>query len=947
MNAEYTFISYFREGLANELTSIDANTKERVSLEIKVKVNATDIKKDAKLYGPADVIGINPKAIIRVSPLAGSNNMESNYLPFIEFYDEDFPWRYSPAIKDDNKIFPWLALIVLKEDEFTIAKDQTTPLPYINVIGNPTAFEFPAANLWAMAHVQLNSNLTNTAGNSINLNDTIKNEITDKIKANPDIALSRIISPRKLDTSTPNINYTAFLIPSYETGRLAGLGEVTSNTNVLEPSWNAPNHQKKYPFYYQWSFQLDQHGDFEYLAGLLAAGNSSNLKVNTLDIQDLNNEFFVGGGIKPGGGISISGSGSGGLGTIGSKVIKKNSSKPLRTKSNPLLKGDVILTPKKFEPTKILEIGSVLIPPNYSLPVWPGNKSQNKIVRDNLKKRISKGLNNLEHSGSKDPIVNYPEVYGRWHANIKAIGGNSKKWIDQINLDPRYRVVASLGAEVVRQNQEEFVDFAWDQVGEIMEANKQLNLIHLAKNVSARIEEKHLTQREEDDLLTLTSNVHSKIKTTNTNATIHSQIVNSNLTKAGTNTAFKKITRPNGMINKKIKKTSTNNLSSRLIKNLDDTSNPSITAAVPKDAPYNLSLVTNVSYNNDYNNLSENEKETYDTLKNNTPDSPSSSPSINSDTAGPEIRSAIGTKRILKRGLKRLHLPSSDSNTSNSNWETMQIMASPVIPHSMYDYLKKLNPQFILPGLEGIENNTITLLETNGAFIETFMLGANHEFSKELLWREYPCDQKGTYFKNFWNKDDSMIDGADIDISDIKEIQQWGSYLGKHQPSHASTSIKLVLALRGDLFKKFPNTIIYAQKANANNELEANTFEFPVLSASLGKDLTIVGFTLSLDEVLNGNGWFFMFKERSGEVRFGLDEGPNQLPFDNWNKAGWDDFGGNKKYLDIDTNINDITDKPINGIEWGKNSAHMAHILYQVPVAFGIHASDLLAANNQ
>ena len=131
MNAEYTFISYFREGLANELTSITAGTKERVSLNIDLNVNNHVITQNAKLYGPADVIGLNPKAIIRVSPLADSNNFERNYLPFIEFYDEDLPWRYSPAVKNNDKIDPWLALIVLKSDEFEFSKDRSLSLIHI------------------------------------------------------------------------------------------------------------------------------------------------------------------------------------------------------------------------------------------------------------------------------------------------------------------------------------------------------------------------------------------------------------------------------------------------------------------------------------------------------------------------------------------------------------------------------------------------------------------------------------------------------------------------------------------------------------------------------------------------------------------------------------------------------------------------------------------------
>ena len=42
-------------------------------------------------------------------------------------------------------------------------------------------------------------------------------------------------------------------------------------------------------------------------------------------------------------------------------------------------------------------------------------------------------------------------------------------------------------------------------------------------------------------------------------------------------------------------------------------------------------------------------------------------------------------------------------------------------------------------------------LETNPRFIESYMVGLNHEMARELLWREYPTDQRGTCFRQFWD----------------------------------------------------------------------------------------------------------------------------------------------------------------------------------------------------
>jgi hypothetical protein len=75
--------------------------------------------------------------------------------------------------------------------------------------------------------------------------------------------------------------------------------------------------------------------------------------------------------------------------------------------------------------------------------------------------------------------------------------------------------------------------------------------------------------------------------------------------------------------------------------------------------------------------------------------------------------------------------------------------------------------------------NSITLLETNQKFIESYMVGLNHEFARELLWREYPTDQRGSYFRQFWDVSSFLTaPGADVAalrerLFDIPELHRW------------------------------------------------------------------------------------------------------------------------------------------------------------------------------
>ena len=72
------------------------------------------------LFGPGDIIGID-RARDRASwNRATVTDFEPNYLPYVEFYEEDFPWRYTPAAAATRRararLRPWLTLVVLRGD---------------------------------------------------------------------------------------------------------------------------------------------------------------------------------------------------------------------------------------------------------------------------------------------------------------------------------------------------------------------------------------------------------------------------------------------------------------------------------------------------------------------------------------------------------------------------------------------------------------------------------------------------------------------------------------------------------------------------------------------------------------------------------------------------------------------------------------------------------------
>src|SRR5262245_648772 len=170
----YSFLPWLRLGVANNITAADGDqtVKVRASIAVTLKITGQPVEGDTELtqgvsrnvalYGPGDIVGVDRRSIVKVEPHHWITNFESNYLPYIEFYEEDFPWRYTPAAPDlgKHRLRPWLALVVMKEDEF---KDSpvvaSRPLPAVEVTAQPDVVFPPADQLWAWAHVHVNKDL--------------------------------------------------------------------------------------------------------------------------------------------------------------------------------------------------------------------------------------------------------------------------------------------------------------------------------------------------------------------------------------------------------------------------------------------------------------------------------------------------------------------------------------------------------------------------------------------------------------------------------------------------------------------------------------------------------------------------------------------------------------------------------------------------------------------
>src|SRR5262249_8217940 len=163
--------------------------------------------------------------------------------------------------------------------------------------------------------------------------------------------------------------------------------------------------------------------------------------------------------------------------------------------------------------------------------------------------------------------------------------------------------------------------------------------------------------------------------------------------------------------------------------------------------------------------------------------------------------------------------------------------------------------------------------------------------------------------------------------------------------------------IRGELLRKYPNTVVYAHRARFGaddsqprelaDETDAN-MRYPVLQAELEPDIALYGFVLTAPQARGrrtgdpGSGpidprWSFVLKERRGKVRFGMDEpGPdgNPPPLDSWDDLSWSHLAFPNGGVNIALASNELTltghagaDAPA-AAQWGQSAADMAYALF-------------------
>ena len=878
-----------------------------------------------KPRGPGDILGFiaaggeskSKKTIARLEPKADCQDFEPNYFPFVEFIDPDFPWRYSLDPGAENRVMPWICLLVLSREELEDMQQQGIPAVerlanYREILHIKREWLPRVEELWASAHVQLV--LSAEAENA-----AVPFDPADFIEQHPSECCSRIFCMRKLQPST---QYTAFLAPVYRTSLDAFLsGESSPDRKKTDTLWNGAGEANAdgvaLPIYYRWSFSTGEGGDFESLArqlkpDILKAGAGNGIK--PVDMQQKNNNgeeayFLMEGALAP-------------LDYVRESTSRQMSHVP-REKADRMV--DAL---------------------NLGLSGYWAKKEKPKVTFPAYG-CIFKGIRKVEKTGS---------LFYRWGEN---------RWANELNAEYRNRVAASFGALAVQHNQESYVEKMLEWGGEIVQANEQLRLSKTASFLNRVMEKKHLDRMSDDALTFFTAPFHRQIpaqswgKGTNLKRTF----LNSGLPQGAVSPVFRRISAqrigpgktrihshwqkasPNGiqttamalMVNWGIVTITLKRAILRLLDGLKGflfqavfrltgktiTVNPDIWQKLAQRiSGMLLDLITRVFFGimrrtQGWVYRSAIRQIKLDAIREQERSVRSAAyeakygPDLfgTGDEFRPQVvRPKIAVEKVDVKKALRPHMAMEPILKTRMGYSLQllngkkdltldPILPCPRVDDPMYLPLSDISHEYILPGVGQLENNRVFLCGENPFFIQSYMAGINTAVSEEIIWRELPFNPQGTVLRYFWKP--AVLENP---VADISDIHRWKEMLGRNN-SRPGGDPYVVLLVKADLIRRYPDTIFYALRINIQEDQSSEyvywedlagkdeeghvssdtddlpenykgqkTYDVvqPIFRAELGKDIVLIGFPVTEQQVRDGQ-FYFILQEHHELPRFGLD----------------------------------------------------------------------------
>ncbi len=749
----YHFVAWVRTGVSSlvgggEAFSVRLDLGEHGGVEVPVI-----------LHGPSRVASLDARVVLRVTPPPGAADHPPNLLAGVDVVDPIVPWMYSGASRTGAPgPVPWLVLVVVPRRPGIALEPPREDRPRVLVIDD-AARELPdLSEAWAWAHAQVVA--TSTTAPS-----------ADEIVAPSPATGARLVCPRRLEPRTP---FLACVVPAFEGGRLAGLGEAVDG-DPMRFAWTSATAALRLPVYYHWEFATGEVGDFAALARRLQ--------------------------------------------TASLPLPREISERPLDATRPGWELPDV--------PDLRVPLPGALQTPDYQpAPLPPGAATFAGALTD-LFERAAREEN--------PPLA--PPLYGTLQTGHTRLE-DAPSWMRELNLDPRLRAIAGLGMEIVRRNQDAFVEATWRELGDAETANQIIRQAQLATLVQRRLRERHVRPLDDGEIVQLTRPFHTRVRRGEgvTGETFAAEVEGSSLPTASTSSAFRRLARPAGRIGRRVGRRPGAYVSALDVKaeiaapvrtRIDglaafdeiaglvkdelgveqpvwETANRTIiereaeiwrdlstnpvakTAAKPlirlpeagdewEPDPINEEEPPPVEVIDEFTVASSRHQDYIARHLTDLPLEPPRGPRLGTPDAGlapvsGELLAGMAPELGLRRRVQD-QLQGHIVAAGDAGYAAVLDRAVRDVP--IVDYLIPLSVEHVLPGLGAIPNNTMALVAPNPKFIGALLVGANHALSAELAWRGVPSDVAATRLLTFWGARSRDASGAWTAIPDIPPIADW------------------------------------------------------------------------------------------------------------------------------------------------------------------------------
>lgn len=691
---------------------------------------AESIPVRGRVAGPGDVVALGAGAVRRIVPGDNSTDLPSTRLAFVEFHTADLPWCISPP-PTVGAPQPWLALIVLREDEATL-----TPSPGPEVVSCSDTVLPAISGLHAFAHVQ--------GGRA------------------------RLIAPRRLKEGE---RYVALLVPTFEEGRRAGLraagrdGASWSPVALDTPAWAASGDTVELPVYLRWTFSTVRPLRLSEKVDQLSRGQVAELGWRRISAA------------APGLGVTD---------------------------------GGVHFTP------------GALVPP-ASEPAYPLDDTARAALRVSIDAVLDRDDEDPDH-----PVLG-PPVRGKRLFDADT----DVSWCGDLNLEPRWRVVAGAAEAVVRALQDDLVRDIQDGIPTDLvrrDADRtQVGAVTLETVVGTDAS----VHPSYGFLLARTSDTHA---------------ASGQLGRVVADPALRRALRPGAALVRQM---------ARAVGHTVGTAAHAFAAAdggqVRRGDPVLRTLADEIGTLA----TSLTPIPGGDQIEGPRPPRPPVQTATTAAPASVDDASRAATL-ALADAIDRLH---ARRDTANADRDT----TATGLDIALVDALARWDIDWLLPGVRNLPAETVVILESNDAFVASFLIAANEEILRELTWREVPHEPRTALVPCFWKPG----------VVDLDTAKDWTEgTLG----SHVAMDETWVL-VRSALWQACPDLALVAFPASGADDTLApkagGTWVLPTQELQLADDLVLVALPLTHAELVGGDGesgHYLVFTEPDEGTAFKVDE---------------------------------------------------------------------------